>query len=413
VSSPRNRLAFAPDQEAEVSSILRLLAVRPWLVAGRDDEAISAARRNVEAIRAVFGRLGWVVVMQKDMVRLLKSPPPRLSDWAETGPDHLTCSWFFLLAAAAESLPPQVAIGQFVEAAKAAAAEADVPSPGDRAQRRAITRAIRMLADRGVIEETDGRIDAYLDDDDAPVLLTIFHTRLLRLIANFDPTTDPVREPDRWLGNVSWERDHNRRMRRRLIDDTCVHAIDLDEAEADWLSRRVRSDDGGPLAAAFGLAVERRSEGAAFVLPDDAFRWPWELGDQRYPTTGLVPHVATLLADIVAAEGTAEGGPGTGWRGMPRAEVLAHLRDLAAGRATGRGGWSAEKAADPPGLLAEVEVLLRAVGLLRVFDEVWWLSPATGRWEPPPNAAFAPAPAAAHIGTGDSLFDDIEGSAGS
>jgi uncharacterized protein (TIGR02678 family) len=233
VSLPRNRLAFAPDQEAEVSSVLRLLAVRPWLVAGRDDEAISAARRNVETIRAVFGRLGWVVVVQKDLVRLLKSPPPRLADWAETGPHHLTCSWFFLLAAAAESLPPQVSIGQFVEAAKAAAAEAEIPTPGDRAQRRAITRAIRMMADRGVIEETDGRIDAYLDDDDAPVLLTIFHTRLLRLIANFDPTTDPAQDPDRWLANVSWERDHSRRMRRRLVDDTCVHAIDLDEAEAD------------------------------------------------------------------------------------------------------------------------------------------------------------------------------------
>jgi hypothetical protein len=37
-------------------------------------------------------------------------------------------------------------------------------------------------------------------------------------------------------------------MRRRLIDDTVVYTADLDEAEADWLSRRVRGDDGEQIA---------------------------------------------------------------------------------------------------------------------------------------------------------------------
>ncbi|GAB4901059.1 hypothetical protein MAHJHV28_46020 [Mycobacterium avium subsp. hominissuis] len=34
-------------------------------------------------------------------------------------------------------------------------------------------RVVHELADRGVIEETDGQIDSYLNDDNAPVLLTV------------------------------------------------------------------------------------------------------------------------------------------------------------------------------------------------------------------------------------------------
>jgi uncharacterized protein (TIGR02678 family) len=383
------RLAIAPDTETEVAATLRLLARQPWLVARRDDVAISAVRRNLTGVRSVLSRLGWTLVVERDLVRLAKTPPQRLADWAMEAPSPLTCAWVFLLAAAAEGLPQQVTIGQLVEAGKAAAAEARVPLSGDRAERRAITRAVRELADRGVVEETDGQIDTYLDDDDAPVLLTIFHTRLLHLVVNFDPTTDPSLDPARWLHQVRREPDAGRRMRRRLIDDTCVHTVDLDEAEADWLSRRLRGDDGAPLAAAFGLVIERRAEGAAFVVPDEAFRWPSELGQVPFPAAGIVPHVATLLADHVAAHG-ATGGPGPGWRGMARDVVLAELTDLANQQTTGRGGWPAERAADPFGLLVDVERLLTGAGLLRVFDSFWWLSPVMGRWETPPEPVLDP-----------------------
>jgi len=390
VSAPHTaRLAIAPDAESEVAFVVRLLARQPWLVAGRDDAAISAVRRNLPAVRAVFTRLGWTLVAERDMVRLAKTPPPRPADWAVHAPTPLTCSWVFLLAAAAEGMPQQVTIGQLVEAAKSAAAEARIPVTGQRTERRAITHAVRALADRGVIEETDGQIDAYLDDDDAPVLLTIFHTRLLHLVANFDPTSDPADDPLRWLDTVCREPDPARRMRRRLVDDTCVHTVDLDDSEADWLSRRLRGDDGAPLAAAFGMVIERRAEGAALVVPDDVFRWPHELGQVPFPSTGIVPHVATLLADHLAAQGHT-GGPGPGWRGMAREDVLAELTALADRQSTGKGGWPAERPADPAGLLADVERLLVGVGLLRRIEDWWWLSPVMGRWEAPPNTAFAP-----------------------
>src|SRR5690242_3736574 len=110
----RQRRATAPEAPAEIAAVLRLLMVQPWLVAGRDDAAIAAVRRHEEAVREVLARLGWVLVVDRDFVRLRKSPPVRREAWAAGGPAPLTCSWYFLLVAAAESLPPRVSIGQLI-----------------------------------------------------------------------------------------------------------------------------------------------------------------------------------------------------------------------------------------------------------------------------------------------------------
>jgi len=399
-------LGLTVDAEPEIARVVRTLAGRPWLVAGRDDEDIRAVRRNLDAVRGTFQRLGWPLVVERDTVRLMKSPPERIEDLAAVGPTPLAASWFFLMVAAAESQPHQVAIGTLAEAAKALAAEAGVPVTNERHERRAIVQALRLLIDRGIVEATDGSVDAYVDSDDAPVLLTIFHTRLLYVIPNFDVGTDPAEEPEWWLGGVTRESDHAIRMRRKLIDDTCVHTADLGPEEADWLSRRLR-DDGGPLAERFGLHIERRSEGAAFVVPDEAFRWPRELGPFPYPTTGWKPHFATLLADIVGAHGETSGGPGPGWRGMERFKVREHLNDIAARKRAGRGGMPADLLDDLDGMHRQVEELLTGVGLLRQIDGWWWISPVIGRWEPPPTSALTAVAEPATARPGD-LFAAAE-----
>jgi hypothetical protein len=177
-------------------------------------------------------------------------------------------------------------------------------------------------------------------------------------------------------------------MRRRLIDDTAVYACDLDPEEADWLSRRVRSDDGQPLADTFGLHLERRAEGAAFVVPDGAFRSRAELGDCPFPAGGTVAHASLLLCDLAAAEGAVDPGR-PGWRGLDGRQVVDHLAVLA-GRYSDR-GWSAEHVDNLPGLASAVAALLAGVHLLRVDPAgTWWFSPASGRWGSPPE----PRPAA-------------------
>lgn len=388
VMPPRQR-RWLPESAHEIAAVLRRLCVSPWLVGGRDDEWIAAVRRSQAAVQDVIARLGWVLVVERDLVRLRKSPPVRREAWAAGGPSPREASWFFIIVAAAESLPPRVGIAQLVTAARAAAAEAGITIINDLPERRAIARALRMLHARGVVEEIDGDVDGFVEDESAPVLLAVHHSRIAHVIANY-ATTDPSTDPVGWLEQVEREPDPARRMRRKLVDDTLVHAADLDAAEADWLRRRVRGDDGAPLAAAFGLALERRVEGAAFVVPDDAFRFLSELGPIAFPTAGTVAHAALIVCDGAERSGTpgAEAeGPGVGWRGLDEAAVIEMLAATAASFPEGRGGWRRELADDPVQLAREVKELLESMDLLRVKRAaescVWWLSPATGRWSPP------------------------------
>lgn len=379
------RRAWSAEQNEEAAACLRALMVQPWLVAGRDDQLIAAVRRNEERIKDSFARLGWVVIVERDLVRLRKSPPARLEAYAEDAPPPLTCSWFFLLAAAAESQPPKVAIGPLVTAAREAAADAGVPTTGDLHERRAIIAALRLLDDRGVIERMDGELDAFVTDEAAPVLLAVHHTRLLHLVANWG-AADPRVDPTAFIEQVCTERDPARRMRRRLVDDAVVYADDLDDGEADWLSRRVRGDDGAPLADAFGLHLERRAEGAAFIVPSDAYRTARELGPRTFPGPGTVAHAALLLIDHAAADGDPVPAH-PGWRAMPGPDVLARLTALAGEIGAGRGGWAAEDVADPAALATKVAGLLRGLDLVRLdgpdpLTATWRVSPATARWAP-------------------------------
>jgi uncharacterized protein (TIGR02678 family) len=377
----RPRRAWSPEGGVEAAEMLRLLALRPWLITGRDDDAMAKVRQNLPEITSALGRLGWALVVERDLIRLRKSPPVRRDAWAALAPSRLACTWFFLLVAAAEAMPPAVALAKLVAAAKTAAAEADVTVTGDIAERRAIVQALKLLDDRGVVEQVDGDAQSFLRDDEPPVLLAVHHTRLLHVIANFG-AADVAADPRGWLRQVEAEPDTGRRMRRRLVDDTLVHTADLDEAEADWMRRRVRSDDGEQLAKAFGLHLERRSEGAAFVVPGDAFRYDRELGPVPFPSPGTVPHAALLLCGCAQTSGIAdEDRPG--WLGMARTEVQTRLAELARQFGGGRGGWRTDLVESPAELLAEVQALLTRLDLVRVAADdtsAWWFSPASARW---------------------------------
>lgn len=389
-SRPRSR-AWAPEANAEAADVARTLMVRPWLLAGRDDDAIAKVKRNATALRALFARLGWKLTVEAKTVRLHKSPPPRPQAWAADGPPPAACSWFFLLIAAAESLPTKVALKDLVTAARHAAAEAGLELTGLLPERRAIVTALKLADERGLIERLDGDVEEYLHRDDAPVLLEVHHTRLLLAVTN-PGTGDPAADPAAWLATTTREPDPARRMRRRLVDDTCVHTHDLDEAETQWLRRRLRGDDAGPLASALGLHIERRAEGAAFVVPDEAFRYPGELGPRPFPTPGTVGHAAILLVDTAAADGTPDV-TRPGWRTVPGETVVEHLTTWAGATGGGRGGWAAEDVDNPAGLAVKVAALLTGLDLVRLdgpdpATATWAFSPVTGRWEAPPNSAY-------------------------
>jgi uncharacterized protein (TIGR02678 family) len=388
------RRAWSPHEDEETAAVLRRLMVRPWLIAGRDDDSLAALRRNLPAVRAVIeARLGWTLIVERDFARLRKKPPSRLEAHATPGPSSLTYQWMFLLVAAAEGMVNPFPLRALMAATQSAAAEAGVEHTGDIVERRAIVAALKELINRGVLDVRDGQVEAYVGDDDPSVLLDVHHGRLLHVIANYSEITDPTVEPEAWLAAVGREPDVARRMRQRLCDDSLVHADDLDDAEADWLSRRVRGDDGGPVAAAFGMHVERRVEGAAFVVGDDTYNYDWELGPIVFPGAGTVAHAALL----VCAWSQEIGVPSPerpGWLAVLEDDVGEHLVELAGQVAAGRGGWRAELAGDPAGRLrAEVRSLLEGLDLLRVHDTsmpgespIWEFSPAVVRWDAPTTA---------------------------
>lgn len=421
---PRRRKAWRPEADVEVAALLRRLAANCWLIRGRHDDLIAAVRRNEPALRSAVARLGWVLIVERELVRLRKSAPSRPREWAAAGPSPAACSWFFLLLAAAESMPPRTALGHLVAQSHAAAAEAGLPTHHDIAERRAILAALHMLDDRGVVECLDGDLDRYLHDDQAPVLLAVHHTRLAYVIAN-PGTLDPAADPHAWLQQAHREPDAARRMRRALVDDTCVHTALLDDAEAQWLSQRVRGDDGGPLAAAFGLALERRVEGAAFVVPDEAYRHLNELGPMPFPATGTIAHAALLLLDHAALHGTTDNGLGPGWRALPAKDVVHALTSFGADNAAGRGGWSAEYVQDPLLLADKVRALLTGLHLIQIAPAaepadaedacVWWFAPTTGRWAQesparpkPARPRTKPAPKPRELPLQQDLFNTVD-----
>lgn len=214
------------------------------------------------------------------------------------------------------------------------------------------------------------------------MLVEVHHTRLLHVIGHYG-VADPVSDPEAWLATVTREPDVARRMRRRLVDDTVVHAVDLDTDEADWMSRRVRTDDGAPLAEAFGLHLERRAEGAAFVVPEEAFRFPFELGPLAFPGSGTVAHAAYLVVEWAQDNADEAAAPGPGWRRASDVDLCAKLTELADEATVGAGGWRADLVADPTGLLrGAVAGLLTGLDLVRLDDGTgdWLFAPVTARW---------------------------------
>src|SRR6266516_627947 len=152
-SPPPRPRRWSPEGGAETAEMMRLLARQPWLLPGRDDDAMAKVRQNLTDIASALGRLGWPLAVERDLIRLRKPPPVRRGAWAAMAPPPLTCTWFFLLVAAAEAMPPAVALGKLVAAAKTAAAEAGIVVSGDISERRAIVQALKLLDDRGIVAQ--------------------------------------------------------------------------------------------------------------------------------------------------------------------------------------------------------------------------------------------------------------------
>lgn len=294
------------DEEEVVWQLARLLKTRAWLVGGRDDAAIEAVYRHQGALREVLAAVGCTLALEADLVRVYNPVPPLSARLPEGGSAQGV--WFWLAVGALESLPARVRLGQVAAAARAGAAEIELPVTQSRVELSAFAAGLRRLCGCGVLEELEGRVEALVDgEEDPPVLLKVHHTRLLHLLPRGVPVDDwgqwaidPAGDPAGWLAGLERPADAGLRVCAMLADQAVVHACDLDEDELRWLSDKGPTD-GAALARSFGLTLEHRLEGAAWVMPQETydervagrFRFP----GRRRSDAGTVRHAALLLID--------------------------------------------------------------------------------------------------------------------
>ncbi|WP_405559495.1 DUF2398 family protein [Streptomyces sp. NBC_01180] len=395
---------WGQGEDEEVWQLARLLKTRAWLVGGRDDAAIEAVYRHRGVLREVLAAVGCALVVEPDLVRVYNPAPP-LSVRLPEG-DSAQGVWFWLTVGVLESLPVRVRLGQVAAAVRAAAVEIELPVTQSRTELSAFAGGLRRLCFRGVLEELEGRVEALVDgEEDPPVLLKVHHTRLLHVLPRGVQVdgwgqwaVDPAEDPAEWLAGLARPADAGVRVCAMLADQAVVHACDLDEDELRWLSDKGPTE-GAALARSFGLELEHRLEGAAWVMPQETydgqvagrFRFPGRSRSQA----GTVSHAALLLIDSFVSEGVrgGMGAPGPNWCGMPRSRVVGRLGELAKRHAW----WNKDLRGDLPRLAEDVRgVLEPEADLLRVtggFEEWWWLSPAAARWTVLSEPAPVPVPA--------------------
>ncbi|MEU5205328.1 DUF2398 family protein [Kribbella sp. NPDC020789] len=393
--------SFEDEQEA-VASLVRRLRAQTWLVGGRDDELIEAVHRHAAAVRSALEAVGCAVTVEPDLVRVHTPVEPvgLMPDGA--APEGV---WLLLTVAVLESLPPRVRLGQVVGAVRSAAAEADILVTQSQPELRALVTGLRMLCERGILSELDGRVDDLMDGElDPPVLLRIHHSRLLHLLPRSVPlddegqwVCDPGQDPQGWLHSLHRDSDPGLRVCGMLADRAVLHVCDLDDAERQWFSTHL-AREGLRVAELFGLHLEHRLEGASLVVPEEisddrvlgSFRFP----HQQQQGAGTLRHAALLVIDYLTGEGERGGpaAPGEGWCGAAASAVVRQLTELGLRHTR----WRGEYRRRPEQLAAHIRALLEQADLLRVtpgYEDWWWLSPAAARWTVVPQDQDLPDPA--------------------
>ncbi|MFF7887820.1 DUF2398 family protein [Streptomyces sp. NPDC020794] len=377
------------DEQEAVAALVRRLRVQTWLISGRDDELIQAVHRHATAVRASLEVVGCALTVEPDLVRVhLPAEPVALMPRGDA-PQGV---WFWLTVNVLESLPPRAPLGQLVGAVRAAAEEAEIPVTQSLPELRALVAGLRMLCERGVLSELEGRVDDLMDGaHDPPVLLQIHHARLLHLLPRNVPLDDegqwaydPAQDPLGWLTSLLRPDDEAVRVCGMLADRAVVHVCDLDDAERQWFSTGL-AREGNRVAQALGLSLEHRLEGASLVVPEEisdarglgTFRFP----HRQQGGSGTVRHATLLLIDYLTGEGERGGSdaPGEGWYGAAASSVVRRLGELAVRHK----GWRGEYRQRPEQLAAQIRTLLEEADLLRVatnYEDWWWLSPAVARW---------------------------------
>lgn len=322
------------DREEQVRAARALLA-SPLLRAETEPEAFRLARRHGDHLRRWFDlETGWRLVVDAQVVRLLKSPTPHGATSeaiagshparARRGDPPFTRRRYVLLCltlAALERSDPQVALGRLAENVVLLARQTELEGVdfefAGRDERSDLAAAIRLLLGLGVLARVAGDEESFVASS-GDALYDVDRRVLSRLLVVRHGPSVLVNRPGFAAAGTGIEQleqalhaepaaftedEANRRLRhavtRRLLEDPVVYYDELDEAERTYLTRQ-RSAITRRITEFTGLTAELRAEGIAMVDPLD------QLTDIRMPEAGTNGHATLLVAEHLARSGPTE-----------------------------------------------------------------------------------------------------------
>ncbi|MET8061970.1 TIGR02678 family protein [Streptomyces microflavus] len=275
----------------------------------RHRRLVDQARRHEKELRAWFDRqLGWPLVVERDLIRLLKIPedPGRYPD--PIVPTSRQCALYCLLLAVLVDCGGQTVISELADRVTALTTAHRGLRRFDATltrERRDLVAALRLLAEGGVLRSpreagvTADAEQAYVAGRGNAVYDVDHRLAASAVVCPVPPSQADaphgllrVSEGDLGGGGRT-DTELRQALMRRLVDDPVVYVDDLPSNQREYLSVH-REELVAELVLGLGTQVEARAEGLAIV--DSGF------SDIEFPAASAVSVAALALADLLAGE---------------------------------------------------------------------------------------------------------------
>ncbi|SDJ12790.1 TIGR02678 family protein [Actinokineospora alba] len=274
---------------------------------GRNAKMAALVHDHAKVLKTWFEEyLGWPLVIERDVIRLVKVPAPLAVAHRDDAPSARCCTLFCLLLASAEDAGAQTVISELAKAVatiSVATTGISVFDPAEYSERKALVQAIRLMTEHGVLVPVQDNASTRDDENryvesEGNALYDVDHrTAALLLTCPTPPTRALVaREitrqsyPDTAEG-ASRMRRHA--IMRRLVDQPVMYFNELPEDQLDYF-RNQRPLFVRQLREMLDTRLEVRAEGAAVI--DE------ELTDLTFPKDTKDPFAALLFASALAEE---------------------------------------------------------------------------------------------------------------
>jgi uncharacterized protein (TIGR02678 family) len=294
--------------QEELRQAARFLVLNPLLhVGGRHARVAALVHNHAKPLKAWFDEyLGWPLVVERDVIRLIKVPEPQAVTHQDDAPTARCCALFCVLLATLEDAGTQTVITELAdELTTITAATAGIPAydSTEYSERKALIQAVRLLTAHGALLPVQDSASTHEDENryvesEGDALYDVDHrTAALLLACPTPPTRAAIYQHITHQSYPDTVEGANRRRRhavmRRLVDHPVMYFDELTEDQLDYF-RNQRGLFVRQLREMLDARLEVRAEGAAVI--DE------ELTDLTFPKDTKDQFAALLFAHALADE---------------------------------------------------------------------------------------------------------------